>query len=220
MLAVWYYNDGGEPRGPLPLAELLPLLSQIADRQHVKVWRHGFDDWKPVGEVREVARHLPVAAEGAEIKNIEPELSGIGGWLGLLAFGQVMGILRQVVAVGQYPQTISDDIWRRFPIALWGEMGMYAALIGLSIYTAWLLFNHSRRFPGFFLVQMVCAIFFPIVDLFWVATIFSVSLDQPMSKFLTVEPLEAGKMLVTAIASAIWISYVLRSRRVANTFTK
>jgi hypothetical protein len=220
MLAVWYYTEGGEPCGPLPLAELLPLLSQMADPQHVKVWRHGFDDWKPVGEVREVARHLPAVEGATEIKSIESGPSGIGGWLGLLAFGQVMGILRQIVAVGQYLQGISADIWMLFPIALWGEMVMYAALIGLSLYTTWLLFNHSRRFPGFFLAQMVCVIFFPVVDLFWVATIFSVSLDQPMSKFLTVEPREAGKMLVTAIVSLIWISYVLRSRRVANTFTK
>ncbi|KRR14510.1 hypothetical protein CQ12_33265 [Bradyrhizobium jicamae] len=220
MLAVWYYTEGDVPCGPLPLAELLPLLSQMTDPQHVKVWRHGFDDWKPAGEVREVARHLPAVEGVTEVKRIESEPSGIGGWLGLLALGQVIGIPRQLMAVGQYLQGISADIWTRFPIALWGEMVMYAALIGLSIYTTWLLFSHSRRFPGFFLAQMVCVIFFPVVDLFWAATIFSVSLDQPMSKFLTVEPLEGGKMVVTAIVSLIWISYVLRSRRVANTFTK
>ena len=238
MLAVWYYTEGGERRGPLPLAELVPLLAQIADLQQVKLWRHGFDDWKPVGEVREVVQRLSqlpsvsardpiVAIDGTteldgttEFNSTGPEPSGISGWLGLLAFGQVMGILRLIVAVGQYFQTTRGDIWERFPIALWGEVVMNAAFICLWIYTAWLLFNHSRRFPGFFIAQMVCAIFFPLVDLLWVAAIFSVSLDRPMSAFLTIEPVEGARMILGAIAAAIWISYVLRSRRVANTFTK
>ncbi len=228
MLAVWHYTEGEERRGPLPLAELIPLLAQMADLQHVKLWRHGFDDWKPVGEVGEVMRRLPpsvsarvVAGEGTtEFTDGEREPSGIGGWLGFLAFGQVIGILRLIVAVGQNLQAIGGDIGTRFPLALWGEMVMQVAFICLSIYTAWLLFNHSRRFPGFFIAQMVCAIFFPVVDLLWVAAVFSSSLDRPISAFLTIEPLEGARMMVGAIVATIWISYVLRSRRVATTFTK
>ena len=228
MLAVWHYTEGGEPRGPLPLAELVPLLAQMADLQHVKLWRHGFDDWKPVGEVGEVMRRLPpsvsdrvVAEEGpTEFKDGEPEPSGISGWLGLLAFGQVIGILRMIMALGQNLQAIGGDIGTRVPLSLWGELVMQVAFICLSIYTAWLLFHHSRRFPGFFIAQMVCAIFFPVVDLLWVAAVFSTSLDRPISAFLMIEPLEGARMTVGAIVATIWISYVLRSRRVAITFTK
>jgi GYF domain 2 len=92
----WYYADGGgQPRGPLSLAELLPLLARIADPRRVMVWRHGFDDWKPVEEVRELAQQLfrppplkptpppiPVirervvaTEEAAEFKDVKPELS-------------------------------------------------------------------------------------------------------------------------------------------------
>jgi hypothetical protein len=76
------------------------------------VWRHGFDDWKPADEVSEVAQQLfrppplrpgpppvPTIREPAvpvedavEFKNVRPPLTGIGGWLGLLAFGQVIGM--------------------------------------------------------------------------------------------------------------------------------
>jgi Protein of unknown function (DUF2569)/GYF domain 2 len=239
MSELWYYAEGGQPRGPLSLTELLPLLARIGDSRHVMIWRHGFDDWRRVEEVSEVAQQLfrppplppappvpvirePVipAEEAVDFKNIKPEPSGIGGWLGLLAFGQVIGILRLIVTVGQYIQSISDDIWKRFPTAVWGEVAMNAALIFLCIYTASLLFNHSRRFPSFFIMQMVCAIFLPIVDLLWLASIFSVSLNRPISEFLTIEPREGGQMIAGAIGAAIWIPYVLRSKRVANTFTK
>jgi hypothetical protein len=168
-----------------------------------------------------VIREPTVATEdAAAFKDVKPEPHGIGGWLGLVAFGQVAGILRVIVNVGQYVQSISDDIWKRFPIAIWGEMVMNAALICLCIYTATLLFRHSRRFPSFFIAEMLCGVFLPIVDLLWVASNFSISLNRPMSEFFTIEPREVSQMIVSAIASAIWIPYVLRSRRVAHTFTK
>jgi hypothetical protein len=240
MTDLWYYAEGGQQRGPMPLSDLIPLLSRIADPRYVMVWRHGFDDWKPVEEVREIAQQLfrppplkpgsasikairqPVVAEedAAAFKDVKPALSGIAGWLGLLAFGQVIGILRLIASVGQYTQSISDDIWKRFPTAIWGEMAMNAALIGLCIYTSVLFFKHSRKFPSFFIIQMICAIMLPIMDLIWVASIFSVSLNRPISEFLTIEPKDGGQVIAGAIGAAIWIAYVLRSRRVANTFTK
>ncbi|MBR0847106.1 DUF2569 family protein [Bradyrhizobium diazoefficiens] len=240
MTDLWYYAEGGQPRGPLSLVELIPLLARISDPRHVKIWRHGFEDWKAVEDVREVAQQLfrpppltpappplatvrePVvtAEEAGEFRNVKPELTGIGGWLGLLAFGQVMGILRLIVSVGQYMQSISDDTWKRFPTAIWGELVMNAGLICLCIYTASLLFSHSRRFPSFFIAQMACAILLPLVDLFWIASIISISLNRPIGEFLSIEPREGGQMIAGAIGAAIWIPYVLRSRRVANTFIK
>ena len=158
--------------------------------------------------------------DAAESKNVKGKPSGIGGWLGLLVFGQVIGILRLIGAIGQYIQSISDNIWKRFPTAIWGEIAMNVALICLCICTAVLLFSHSRHFPRFFIAQMLCAIFLPLVDLFWVASIVSVSLNRPMTDFLTFEPRDGEQMVAGAIGAAIWIPYVLRSRRVANTFVK
>ncbi|MGY0570987.1 DUF2569 domain-containing protein [Bradyrhizobium sp. RDM12] len=151
---------------------------------------------------------------------MQPPLKGIGGWLAFVAFGQVVGILRLIVSVGQYVQSVSDDVWKRFPTAVWGDIVMYILLIILCIYTASLLFSHSRRFPKFFIAQLVCAIVLPIVDLFWIAGIFSISLNRPMSEFMKLEPQVVGQIFSGVVGAAIWISYVLRSRRVANTFIK
>ncbi|WP_225145219.1 DUF2569 family protein [Bradyrhizobium sp. BRP20] len=128
--------------------------------------------------------------------------------------------MRLVVNTAQYVQSISSETWVQFSIVFWGEIAMNVALIGLAIWTAVLLFMHSRRFPAFFIVQMICAVLIPLIDLVWVASIFSIGLNRPFGDFFTIEPLQVARMVVGAISAAIWITYVLRSRRVANTFTE
>ncbi|MCA1378317.1 MULTISPECIES: DUF2569 family protein [unclassified Bradyrhizobium] len=240
MADSWYYAEGGQRRGPFSISELLTLLAGIADPRRVLVWRHGFENWKPAGEVHEITQQLlqspppspaspPVevireaaapAEDGASFKDVQPEMTGISGWLGLLAFGQMIGIVRLVVNTAQYVQSISSETWVQFSIVFWGEIAMNVALIGLAIWTAVLLFMHSRRFPAFFIVQMICAVLIPLIDLVWVASIFSIGLNRPFGDFFTIEPLQVARMVVGAISAAIWITYVLRSRRVANTFTE
>ena len=58
MTDLWYYAEGEKTRGPLSIDELIPLLVRISDPRRIMIWRHGFDDWKPVEEVREVAQQV------------------------------------------------------------------------------------------------------------------------------------------------------------------
>ena len=240
MTHFWYYGEGGQARGPVSHAELIPLLARIADPRRVMIWRDGFEDWKAVEDVHEVAQQLfpppllgsapppppairePVvdAGDAAEFKNVKPELTGIGGWLGLLAFGQVVGILRLLATLGQYYSTIDGELWNRFPTAFWGEAALNAAMVGLAVCTTVLLFRHSRHFPSFFIWQTIFVIVMPLVDLVWLALIFAAATNQPISEFLTLEAKEGMQMFAAVIGAAIWIPYVLRSRRVANTFTR
>ncbi|MHC2624132.1 hypothetical protein ACVIW2_006164 [Bradyrhizobium huanghuaihaiense] len=240
MADLWFYADGGQRRGPMPISELVTLLSRIADPRRVLVRRHGVENWTPAGEVHEIAQQLlqspppdpaspPVevirepaipAEDAAAFKNVQPEPTGISGWLGLLAFGQVIGTMRLVVSIAQYVQSISDDVWAVFSIEIRGEIALNGALICLAIWTTVLLFIQSRRFPAFFIAQMICALLIPVIDRVWIASIFSVALNRPFTDFLAVGPAEVGRMIVGVISAAVWIPYVLRSRRVANTFTE
>jgi hypothetical protein len=240
MTDLWYYADGGQQRGPISISELLTLLARIADPRRVMVRRHGFEDWKPVEEVHQIAQQLlqsppqepaspPAAAvrepavlaeDATALKDVRREMTGISGWLALLAFGQVMGILRLIFNVGQYVQSIDDKVWTYFPTVIWSEMLVNAAMIGFAIWTTVHLFRHSHRFPAFFIVQMICAVLMPLVDLLCVASFFSAALNRPFNDFFIVEPRQVGQAVVGAISATIWITYVLRSRRVANTFTK
>jgi hypothetical protein len=237
MADSWYYADGGQQRGPMTIAELLALLARIADPRRVMIRREDVEAWRPVEEVQEIAEQLfrpplhpvpdapirepAVLAEGAAaFTDVQPEMTGISGWLALLAFGQVMGIMRLVYSVGQYVQSIDDKVWTYFPTVIWSEILINAAMIGFAIWTTVLLFRRSHRFPSFFIVQMICALLLPLVDLLCVASFFSAALNRPFGDFFIIESRQIGQIIVGAISAVIWITYVLRSRRVANTFTK
>jgi hypothetical protein len=241
MTELWYYAEGKETRGPVSIAELVPVLARIADARRVLIWRHGFDNWKAVEEVGEVAQQLlrpppldrelsplppPVreptvdADDAAHFKDVKPELTGIGGWLGLLAFGQVIGILRLIASLGQYYTTLDAQVFANFPAAIWGEAAMNAAVAGLCVYSTVLLFRRSRDFPRIFVWQMIFVICMPLADLLWVAFTISRATSRPISDFLTIEPAEGSQMVAGVIGALIWIPYVRRSRRVANTFTR
>lgn len=233
MANLWFYAEDGQKRGPVTMSELVTLLGRVADARRVMVWRQGLGGWKPAEEVREIADQLfeppPVATarepavpaeDAAVFRDVEAEETGISGWLALLAFGQVLGILRLVFNVGQHVQSISDEVWTRFPTIIWVEIGMNAALIGLAIWTAVLLFQHSHRFPSVFIVQMTCAVLMPLVDLLCAASFFSAALNRPFSDFFVAGSGQLAQMAFAVLSAAVWIAYVLRSRRVANTFTK
>jgi hypothetical protein len=202
MTHYWYYGEGGQARGPLSHAELIPLLAGIADPRRVMIWRDGFEDWKAVEDVHEVAQQLfpppllgsappppppavcePIvdAGDAAEFKNVKPELTGIGGWR---------------------------------------SGSLNSGMVGLAVCTTVLLIRHSRHFPSAFIWQTIYAIMMPLVNLVWLASIFALATDKPISEFLTLDAKEGVQMFAAVIGAAIWIPYVLRSRRVANTFTQ
>lgn len=239
MSEAWYYGSAKGPQGPISLTELVQLLERITEPRRVLVWRDGFEDWKPVAEVRDVldrlygSQPLPGASpvpvirepavtveEAAEFKGVQPQPHGIGGWLVLVAIGQVVGPLRLVAEVARYVHSINGDAWKRFPVAFNGELTMNLAMIVLSVSTTILFFTRSRRFPRFFVVQMACIPLLPIFDMLWIALIFSVSLNRSPFVFLKIDFQSGLQVATQVIAAAIWIPYVLRSRRVANTFVK
>jgi Protein of unknown function (DUF2569)/GYF domain 2 len=236
MTDVWYYAEGEEARGPLSLGELLAVLARVADARRVMIWGHGFESWKPVEDVNEVAQQLfrppplqttnalpspvgEVVADAAAFQVVRPELTGIRGWLVVVAIGQVLGLLKSLVSLGQYYSTMNGQLWKRFPEAFWGEAAMNVVSVGVILYTIVLFFRRSRLFPRFFIFQMIGFIFLPLIDLFWVASMIALVTNAPVSKYLLLEERDIGAVAASVLAAAIWIPYILCSRRVANTFT-
>ncbi|MGJ5205324.1 DUF2569 family protein [Bradyrhizobium sp. HKCCYLR20261] len=240
MTDIWYYSEGNQPNGPVSLAKLISVLECLADPRPVLIWRQGFDKWKPVREVGEVAGQLfqrpplqgssapspetrePVvtAEEAIAFKNVRAQPHGIGGWLVLVAIGQVLGPIRYLISLADYVRSIRDEVWTRFPAMIWGEIALSLALLAFSAYTTILMFKHARSFPRFFIAEMLFTVVVPLLDVLAIAAILAISLDRAMTDFLSRESINAGQLAITAISAAIWIAYVLRSRRVANTFVK
>jgi len=54
---LWFYESGGERRGPVTTTELLALHQQGGIRTESLVWRDGLADWIPLAS-SELAPHL------------------------------------------------------------------------------------------------------------------------------------------------------------------
>ncbi len=230
MTDLWYYAEGEKTRGPLSIDELIPLLLRISDPRRIMIWRHGFGDWKPVEEVREVAQQVfrppplkpgpppippasaplvrePVvdAEDAAHFKDVKPELTGLGGWLALIGFGQLAGILRFLVSIGEYYSKMDEQLFAKFPT---------------TMCTTVLFFRRSRNFPRFFIFQFVAMICMPIVALLWAAFTIALATGRPFVDLLSIDPKDGGQLIAALIGALVWIPYIRKSRRVANTFTQ
>jgi hypothetical protein len=257
---TWYFGEAGEARGPFSLKELAGALRKLSDPRKILVWRHGFEDWKPIDDVPEISVELsqppplpksslpnvprigppPLPrstvssvprisqpsvseAEASQFKNVRPDLVGIGGWLVLMALGQVLGPLRMLVSLGEHFEKLDKldkNVLERFPAAIWGETAIYVGLLIFMVYTAVLFFRHSRKFPKFFIWECVLVVLLPFIDSIWAAFSIAAYTNRDFTEFMTVDPKNIGQSVGAAVVGGIWVIYVVRSKRVANTFVK
>jgi Protein of unknown function (DUF2569) len=215
----------------------------MPDPRKVLVWRNGFEEWEAAETVRELAEALfrppplrPTApaihsAEGPRTRGPAvtaqkaaaskgAKLEGIDGWLGLVAFGQVLGVLLLPIALPLEYWHAGPEPFLNFPVTMWGGVAMSAGLLALIIYTTILLFKKSRKFPRFFIYELMSGIFLPVIMIVWVGTTLSLYTGRSFTEFAILDPKEIAQWIGAVISAAIWIAYIKKSRRVANTFIK
>jgi len=157
-------------------------------------------------------------AEPRPAEQAEPH--GIGGWLLLLALGQIAGPMKFFASVIQYYGTLDGALFQKFPITLIGEALLNLVVGAVYLITAVLFFRSSKRFPRFFVYAVVATVAVLPVSVGWVALGIGFESGQPgwAIAVSTVTPLEMVQMIGGAIFGVIWIVYLKRSRRAANTF--
>jgi hypothetical protein len=237
MNEIWYYAEGDETRGPIAFDQLIRILSQLPTPKGVLVWREGFKDWTAAENVREIIEKLirppplrprsPAAAPAetavddtiARYKsqdtpaNAEP--AGIGGWLGLLAFGLVAGTLKSVVKAGQlWSSADMSTAFRKFPAFANGALMLDLGYLLLFILAIGLFFNKSRKFPPLFIFALITSIVIPLLVVVW--AILTLPSSFEIAQLFGHE--EIAQIVVGLIGAALWIPYILKSKRVANTF--
>ncbi|MGB0680836.1 MAG: DUF4339 domain-containing protein, partial [Polyangiales bacterium] len=79
--AVWHVGINDVPVGPLTSAELgRRIASGVVDPQSL-VWREGFADWQPLGQVRELANvlraHRPPPVAGRTLRLSGPDAAAV-----------------------------------------------------------------------------------------------------------------------------------------------
>lgn len=140
------------------------------------------------------------------------ELCGIAGWLALLAFGQVMGLLRVIATVFQNFGTYGPVI--NMPggkIAIYTEVAMNFCLVALMITTTFALFKKKKYFIRLFAYQWIAFPVIFILNVLIVSSAFGVS----ASALVTSE--DVRTTILAFVAGGIWVWYTRASIRVANT---
>jgi hypothetical protein len=246
MDANWYYAEGDKPVGPLSLHDITAILSHVSDARRVLVWRDGFPNWIEAENVPDLAPYLikPVAppvspsqwlqeskaaltslavfagarASREPSEKKDGDLIGIGGWLILIAIGQVFGLFRFLHFLFGYYAYLDSDLWTQYPITFVGEAAMNMWVVGLMGCATFFLFTKSGLFPAFFVYECVAYILrLPLVIAFKEATVGAyVGHWIPLS--LGRRPI--AEWMATIILAAISISYIKLSKRVANTFRR
>jgi hypothetical protein len=233
MSEFWYYAESSETKGPISFAELIGILSRLPNPSNVPVWRVGFDDWKAAGTDREIAERLfrppPLRAQTQpnpepprpQSSALGPKLKGLQGWLAFLGWSQFIGIVSLLFYyLTYYTRAIEGGWFKKLPLAFWSEAAINVATFALVIQTTILFRNESKQFPRFYVCQSVIAMFMTPLTVIFAGLISSSMTGRPFSDVVMFNDESISKMIGTGLGPAIWMIYVLRSKRVANTFIK
>ncbi len=152
-----------------------------------------------------------------------PDLYGLGGWLILVGIGIVLGPLQILFMIGTiYVPIFQDGTWEMLtspgsPVydAAWaplllGELAFNTGMLIASLYLAFLYFTKRRFFPKLFIILTLVSLVFIPLDAWLVSLVLP---GEPMW-----DPITIREFTRTAVATAIWVPYMLVSIRVKQTF--
>lgn len=142
------------------------------------------------------------------------ELRGIGGWLVLVAIGQVLGPIQLFIGLVMYQTGTPAGVWSAYPVAMAVELLMTLTLIGIAVWTSILFFGKRKSFPRMFTIEWVAAtLYFPLTS-FWAAA----ATGLPVSSFVAGE--DWLRWIALSFVGFLWVLYVQQSVRVRNTFVE
>lgn len=150
---------------------------------------------------------------------------GLGGWLIL----PIIGLFVSIVNIGRTLTedtlpVFSDGTWQlltspgsEYYVPGWGaliivELLGNLLLLGAAVALIILVFSKSPRFPTFYIYFLVFNAVFVIGDVVAAHLVVALSAE---------ESIDLGSQVLRAVlGAAIWIPYMLKSKRVKNTFVE
>lgn len=157
-------------------------------------------------------------AEGKTPEDEAPE--GLGGWLILVGIGSLIAPMRVVVLLlysysaivgsGAWSAIAADNPW--WAAVLVVEAAVNVALIAAWAVAAYLFFSKKRLFRPWYIGLLAFSLGFLVAD----TLVMKLVLPQvPLFDADTLRSFAQG-----AVAAAIWIPYMLASKRAAATFVR
>ena len=153
------------------------------------------------------------------------ELTGLGGWLVLVGIGVVISPIRLIVKlIPTYKPLFENGSWEilttegteayipYFSSLLIGEIVFNALMVAATIYSIYLFFSKHHLFPKLYIGIVAASLIFIPLDA-WVVSM--VIPGEPMF-----DPDTTNEFMRSLIVGAIWVPYMLVSKRVKLTFVE
>lgn len=165
-------------------------------------------------------------SEAASYPEDYSNLKGIGGWLIVVMLGLFyIGGVQLYQAYGDINtfsdgtvDKVSDPNFTNYIPGYRGTLTFEAIISTLlvlaAVYLVYLFFKTKKEFPKYYIIFLISAFVFLIVD-FIIIQNFPDQVKSLMSATIDKQTTAIGQ---SVISSAIWISYMLKSKRVKATF--
>lgn len=150
------------------------------------------------------------------------ELKGLGGWLILVGIGLIASIGLITYATVPLLSILDSEVWafltdyqpdifnEKMKGMLWGMIIANAVLLAGFLYLIYLFFKKHYLFPTAFIVIQIIAFIFAL-PYSYVANLLDPSDPAPFFD---------ASFFRSALFTLIWITYMLKSVRVKNTFVE
>lgn len=146
-------------------------------------------------------------------ENEEIIVKGIGGWLLLLGFGigvePLISLIRLIdIPIRIFSKMSLGEIYysnRIYAVAIVFDLSIQLCFLIFSSYNLYIFIEKKKEFPEFMILFFVCSLCFLVID-----SIFMLLLGQEA---------KLGSRLISSLPKwIIWSLYLLKSKRVKNTF--
>ena len=139
----------------------------------------------------------------------------IGGWLRLLAFGLILMILAGLNDLAEALLHLSEVDPKGYEAVgslLWFEVVGATCVILAGVWLCFQFFRKRTSFVKSYIIVMVSLHLLNIADIVWLSAAVFLMPNDKMYLF--------GKIGIGIAATAIWVWYLLKSRRVGLTFVR
>lgn len=150
----------------------------------------------------------------------------IGGWLVFVAIGLFLAPFLLAYGVFDSLSLLSDgglgamnSVVPGLGWAIAFELVLDTILVFVVLYLIFLFKDKKKNFPKYYIWYLGASIAYLVLDYIILVSLSTTNLETQAILDSTLEE-SLGLLIGTTVVSAVWIAYVLKSKRVAATFTK
>ena len=210
--------SGGDGQGELPFDSAPPVEAKKPPRRAANTMNKAASGAsqpkkqpsKTAAKTKTVSKRKPAPGK-AKAAEAARGPTGFGGWLWLLALGQLIVTARMIDTLTRMAGLVGTELWADHPGLVTADLALYGVALVLQLAVIAAMVLRSRFFKPLFLVAIVA--FFLIGRIEPLLAIAVLGMDPARLATRAV----LLPMAIELAVSVVWAAYVLRSRRVKNT---